>query len=95
MHLGLLKFFKNWKHLGLLEFLGHLEASGAAAISWSLEAFETIGAVVGAISWSFEALRAVAPFFALFVGIFAFSPYFVVFFLGFLCLFLVPLRWHL
>ena len=68
--------------LGAAEISWSLEASGAAEIFWSLEALGTIGAAVGAFSWSFEALVAAAPFFALFVGIFAFSPYFVVFFLA-------------
>ena len=72
---GAAEFLKKLEATGTAGISWSLEASGAATISWSLKAFETIGAVVGAISWSFEALRAVAPFFALFVGIFAFSPY--------------------
>ena len=60
-----------------------LEAFGAGgAISWSLEGF----GAGGAISCNVGSATLSPPFFALFVGIFAFSSYFVVFFLGFLFL---------
>jgi len=60
-----------------------LEGFGAGgAISWSLEGF----GAGGAISCSVGSAALSPPFFALFVGIFAFSSYFVLFGLGFLCL---------
>ena len=54
----------------------------AGAKTWALKGF----GAGGAISCSVGSAALSPPFFALFVGIFAFSPYFVVFFLGFLFL---------
>ena len=67
----------------LVSLVGLESAFGAVgAKTWALEGF----GAAGAISYSVGSAALSPPFFALFVRIFAFSPYFVVFFLGFLCL---------
>jgi len=60
-----------------------LEGFGAGGSkTWALEGF----GAGGAISCSVGSAALFPPLFALFVGIFVLSPYFIVFFLGFLCL---------